>query len=80
MHTPPQPPGLAPRRRRGPSSERGVALFVVIVMAALPTAQNIFTYSLRYQRAVYLTRDAIFVTTLGSAPVILLAALIFQGA
>ena len=59
---------------------RGHALFVVIVMAALPTAQNIFTYSLRYQRAVYLTRDAIFVTTLGSAPVILLAALIFHGA
>ena len=35
MHTPLQPPGLAPRRRRGPSSERGVALFVVIVFVML---------------------------------------------
>jgi predicted permease len=53
---------------------------VVVVMAALPTAQNIFTYSLRYDRGVYLTRDTIFITTLASAPVILLAALIFRGA
>ena len=43
-------------------------------MAALPTAQNIFTYSLRYDRAIFLTRDAIFVTTFGSIPVILVAA------
>jgi predicted permease len=49
-------------------------------MAALPTAQNIFTYSLRYDRGVYLTRDTIFVTTLASAPVILVAALVFGGA
>lgn len=59
---------------------RGHELFVVVVMAALPTAQNIFTYSLRYDRGVYLTRDTIFITTLASAPVILLAALIFRGA
>jgi len=58
---------------------RGHELFAVVVMAALPTAQNIFTYSLRYGRAVYLTRDTIFVTTLASAPVILVAALAFGG-
>jgi predicted permease len=58
---------------------RGHELFAVVVMAALPTAQNIFTYSLRYGRAVYLTRDTIFVTTLASAPVILVAALVFGG-
>ena len=55
-------------------------MFAVVVMAALPTAQNIFTYSLRYDRGVYLTRDTIFVTTLASAPVILVAALVFGGA
>ncbi|MBK8469882.1 MAG: AEC family transporter [Candidatus Phosphoribacter sp.] len=57
---------------------RGKELFAVVVMAALPTAQNIFTYSLRYGRAVYLTRDAIFVSTLGSVPAILLVALVYQ--
>ena len=51
---------------------RGRDLLAVVVMAALPTAQNIFTYSLRYGHAIYLTRDAIFVSTLGSVPAILL--------
>lgn len=59
---------------------RGHELYAVVVMAALPTAQNIFTYALRYQRSIYLTRDTIFVTTLGSVPAILLAALVFHGA
>ncbi len=58
---------------------RGHDLFAVVVMAALPTAQNIFTYSLRYDRAVYLTRDTIFVTTLGSVPAILVVTLAFHG-
>ena len=53
---------------------RGHELFAVVVMAALPTAQNIFTYALRYEKAIFLTRDAIFVSTFGSVPVILLAA------
>ena len=53
---------------------RGHGVLVAAVMAALPTAQNIFTYALRYDRAVFLTRDAIFVTTFGSIPVILAAA------
>lgn len=35
MHNPFQPPGLAPRRHRGRSSERGVTLFVVIVFVML---------------------------------------------
>ncbi len=35
MHNPNQPPGLAPRHHRGRSSERGVALFVVIVFVML---------------------------------------------
>ncbi|MBK8866566.1 MAG: AEC family transporter [Dermatophilaceae bacterium] len=53
---------------------RGHGVLVAAVMAALPTAQNIFTYALRYDRAVFLTRDAIFVTTFGSIPVVLVAA------
>lgn len=53
---------------------RGQHLYAAVVMAALPTAQNIFTYALRYQRGVFLTRDTILVSTLLSLPVILLVA------
>lgn len=49
-------------------------LLAVTILAALPTAQNIFVYALRYQRGVALARDAIFVTTLASAPAILVIA------
>lgn len=53
---------------------RGQDLYAVVVMAALPTAQNIFTYSLRYRRAIFLTRDVILVSTVLSLPAILLVA------
>lgn len=49
-------------------------LYAVVVMAALPTAQNIFTYALRYRRGIFLTRDTILVSTLLSLPVILVIA------
>jgi malonate transporter and related proteins len=50
----------------------GHDLLAVTVIAALPTAQNIFTFALRYDRGVILARDMIFVTTLLSVPVILI--------
>jgi hypothetical protein len=46
-------------------------LLAVTVIAALPTAQNVFLFATRYQRGVILARDAIFVGTLLSVPVIL---------
>jgi predicted permease len=46
-------------------------LFAVTVLAALPTAQNIFVHATRYGRAVVLARDSIFVTTALSVPAIL---------
>jgi malonate transporter and related proteins len=46
------------------------ALFAVTVLAALPTAQNIFVHATRYRRAEVLARDSIFVTTLLSVPAI----------
>jgi malonate transporter len=46
-------------------------LLAVTVIAALPTAQNVFTFAVRYDRAVILARDAIFLATLLSVPVIL---------
>jgi hypothetical protein len=45
-------------------------LLAVSVISALPTAQNIFVIASRYDRAVLLARDAIFVSTLGCVPVI----------
>lgn len=50
------------------------ALLAVTVLSALPTAQNVYVIASRYDRAVLLARDAIFVSTLASAPVVLLVA------
>jgi len=58
----------------------GPTLFAVVVTSALPAAQNIFTYAVRYDRAVALTRDAIFFSTFGSLAVILLVAAAFHAA
>ena len=40
------------------------------VLAALPTAQNIFVHAVRYDRGVVLARDAVFATTVLSVPAI----------
>lgn len=48
----------------------GHALFAVVVVAALPTAQNVFVYASTYGRGMVLARDAALVTTLASIPAI----------
>jgi predicted permease len=50
------------------------ALLAVTVLAALPTAQNIYVHATRYGRAEVLARDSIFVTTLLSVPAVLVIA------
>ncbi|HLS16156.1 MAG TPA: AEC family transporter [Beutenbergiaceae bacterium] len=52
----------------------GHALFAVVVLAALPTAQNVFVHAVRYNRAVVITRDSIFLTTVLCPLVLLLIA------
>lgn len=47
------------------------ALLAVTVLSALPTAQNVFIIASRYERAQLLARDAIFVSTLASVPVVM---------
>lgn len=47
-------------------------LRAVVVLAALPVAQNVFNYAQRYNRGVIIARDAISITTLGSIPVLVL--------
>lgn len=46
------------------------ALLAVTVLSALPTAQNVFVIASRYERSTLLARDAIFVSTLASVPVV----------
>ncbi|NLE79421.1 MAG: AEC family transporter [Rhodococcus sp.] len=48
----------------------GHELFAIVVVSALPTAQNVFVYASRYQRGTVLARDSAFVTTLASIPAI----------
>ena len=49
-------------------------LFAVTVLAALPSAQNVFNYAQRYGRAVILARDVVLITTIASLPALLVVA------
>lgn len=53
------------------------ALYAVTVLAALPTAQNVFNYAQRYDTAEIVARDTVFITTVGCLPVLLALALLF---
>ena len=54
----------------------GVDLFAVTVLAALPTAQNVFNFAQRYETAELVARDTVFLTTVGSVPVLLVLSLL----
>ncbi|MEK6438087.1 hypothetical protein [Pseudonocardia sp. T1-2H] len=49
----------------------GHALLAVVVLAALPTAQNVFGYAVRFDQGVVLGRDAALTTTIVSVPVLI---------
>ena len=53
-------------------------LYAAVVMAALPSAQNVFNYAQRYERGLVLARDTVLLTTVGSVPVLLLVALLLH--
>lgn len=57
---------------------RGDALLAVLVTTTLPTAQNVFTYALRYNKSVPLMRDMVMITTIGCMPVLLLIVSLFR--
>ncbi|MFB9376669.1 AEC family transporter [Kineococcus gynurae] len=52
------------------------AVFAATVIAALPTAQNIFTYAVRYRAAEELARDTVLVTTVAAGPVMIALSLL----
>lgn len=54
----------------------GHALLAAVVIAALPTAQNVYTFSSRFGRGTVQARDSAVVTTLACVPVVLVIALL----
>ncbi|MFD6100664.1 AEC family transporter [Nocardiopsis flavescens] len=48
----------------------GPDLFAVVVLAALPTAQNVFTYSLRFGVDVDTVRETVLISTFTTVPVL----------
>jgi malonate transporter len=55
-------------------------VYACTVMAALPSAQNMYQYALRYDRATAITRDIVLLTTIGSLPVMLVVAWLLKPA
>ncbi len=49
----------------------GTGLYAFVVLATLPTAQNILNYAARYQTAMPMTRDSVLPSALAS-PIIIL--------
>lgn len=52
----------------------GQDLFVAVVLAGLPSAQNVFNYAQRYATGVVVARDTVLVTTVLSVPVLVVVA------
>ena len=52
------------------------ALFTVVILAALPSAQNVLNYSQRYHVATPLARDSVVLTTVVSLPIMIGLALL----
>jgi len=51
-----------------------------VVLAALPTAQNVFNYAQRYDSGVTLARDTVLITTaLSIVALVIIAALLASG-
>lgn len=48
----------------------GRELYAVTVLAALPTAQNVFNFAQKYETAEVVARDTVLLTTVGSVPVL----------
>lgn len=53
-------------------------VYACTVMGALPTAQNIYQYALRYDRATVISRDIVLLTTVLSLPVMLVVAAVLK--
>lgn len=52
----------------------GHELFTAVVLAALPTAQNVFVAAARYERGVVVAKDTVLVTTVVAIPALMAVA------
>jgi malonate transporter and related proteins len=52
----------------------GHELFAIVVLAGLPSAQNVFNYAQRYERGEIIARDTVLMTTVLCIPVLLVSA------
>lgn len=55
------------------------ALFAVTVIAALPTAQHVYVFAVRYGRKIDFSRDAVLISTVASVPVMVILAALLTG-
>ena len=53
-------------------------IFIVVVLAARPTAQNVFKFAQRYGVGEIRSRDVVFISTLGCLPVLFTVALLLD--
>lgn len=53
-------------------------VLVIVVLAALPTAQNVFNYAQRFDVGEAIARDSVFLTTIGCIPVLLAVTVILS--
>lgn len=52
--------------------------FIVVIMAALPTAQNIFVTASRYERGITQAKDTVLLTTIVAVPAMMLVPLLLN--
>jgi malonate transporter and related proteins len=71
-------PALALGLGRGVFGLTGHGLLIVTVLAALPTAQNVLTAALAYDRTIPLARDTVTLTTVASLPIILVIVVLLR--
>lgn len=53
------------------------ALYISAILAALPTAQNIYNYAATYERGTVIARDTVLLTTFAALPAMLAISILF---
>lgn len=54
------------------------SVFAAVIMAALPTAQNIFVTASRYERGIVLAKDTVLLTTIVAVPAMMVVPLLLS--
>lgn len=52
-------------------------VYTAVILAALPTAQNVYNYAATFEKGQTVARDTVFITTFAALPVMLVIALLF---